>query len=51
MKHLIMKEHEIAKIVNDLRDIARMYAHTQQLRDQISHYIVPVLKHCAIIEG
>lgn len=41
---IVMKDHEIAKIVNDLRDIARNYAHTEQLRNRIHGYIVPILK-------
>jgi hypothetical protein len=38
-----IKEHEIAKIVNDLNAIARKWGHTQQLRAHISQYIVPIL--------
>lgn len=38
-----MKGREIAQVVNELRDIAVRYAHTQQLREQIHAVIVPVL--------
>lgn len=39
-----LKDGEIADIVNKLRDTARMYHDTQQLRAQIHEVIVPVLK-------
>lgn len=39
-----MKDHEIARIVNILRDIAVEYGQTQQLRERIAQVIVPVLK-------
>ncbi len=39
-----MKDHEIAKVVNNLRDIAKEYGQTQQLRSRIGSYIVPILK-------
>lgn len=38
------KDHEIQKIVNDLRDITIKYKDCQQLREQIHSYIVPILK-------
>ncbi|MFM0044060.1 hypothetical protein [Paraburkholderia sediminicola] len=38
-----MKDHEIAAIVNQLRDIAKEYGHAQQLRERIAGVIVPVL--------
>lgn len=34
-----MKEHEVAKLINDLTEIARTYSHTQQLRERISYCI------------
>ncbi len=34
-----MKDHEIAELVNDLRDIGAEYGHTQQLRERISHRV------------
>lgn len=37
-----MKDHEIAALVNELRDTAIKYAGTQQLRERIAHIIVPV---------
>ena len=39
-----LKDHEIAKIVNDLRDIGKTYGQSQQLRERIARYIVPILK-------
>ena len=39
-----MKDHEIAAIVNELRDIAVQYHGSGQLRERIAHAIVPVLK-------
>lgn len=33
------KDHQIAKFVNELSDISRMYADTQQLRDKISNCV------------
>ena len=42
--HKCVKDHEIAKIVSTLRDIAVEYASTQQLRERIAQYIVPILK-------
>jgi len=39
-----MKDHEIAALVNELRDVAVTYGQTQQLRERIAHIIVPVLK-------
>lgn len=37
-----MKHNDIAKLVNDLRDVAITYAHTQQLRQRISDLVVPL---------
>lgn len=39
-----MKDHEIAKVVNELRDIATQYHDTQQLRERIASIVVPILK-------
>jgi len=39
-----LKDHEIAKIVNELRDIAVQFHASQQLRERIAQVIVPVLK-------
>lgn len=39
-----MKDHEIAALVNDIRDIAVKFAHTQQLRQAIADRVVPALK-------
>jgi hypothetical protein len=38
-----MKDHEIAKVVNELRDIATQYHDTQQLRERIAGIVVPLL--------
>lgn len=38
------KDHNIAEKVNELRDIAIDFCHTQQLRERIAHSIVPLLK-------
>jgi dTMP kinase len=38
------KDHEIAKLVSDLTDIAITYSGTQQLRQNISQYIVEAFK-------
>lgn len=39
-----MKDHEIAQMVNTLRDIAKEYASTEQLRERIAQVLVPILK-------
>ena len=39
-----IKDHQIAQIVNQLRDIAIEFHMVQQLRERIAHVIVPVLK-------
>lgn len=39
-----MKDHEVAIIVNLLRDETKMYADTQQLRARIAGIIVPLLR-------
>jgi len=37
-----MKDHELRELINDVTAVARIYVSTQQLREQISHLIVPV---------
>lgn len=39
----MMNEHEIALTVNRLRDIAKEYGQTQQLRERIAAVVVPLL--------
>lgn len=39
-----LKDHEIAQVVTKLRDIAKEFHATQQLRDRIGNVIVPALK-------
>ena len=39
-----MKDHDIQKIVNQLRDVAIQYGHTQQIRGRIHSVIVPRIK-------
>lgn len=39
-----MKDHQIAEVVNQLRDIALQFHGAQQLRERIAHVIVPLLK-------
>ncbi len=39
-----IKDHLIAKAINDLRDIAVKYHNTQQLREQIASVVRPLLK-------
>ena len=36
-----MKDHEVAQLVNGLREIAVEYGQTQQLRERIATYVVP----------
>lgn len=43
-----MKDHEIAKLVNDLTAVAREYGQTQQLRDRISQLVVTALRPPAL---
>lgn len=38
-----MNDHEIAKVVNELREISIKYRDTQQLRERIAHVVVPLL--------
>ena len=40
----VLKDHQIAALVNELRDIAIQYYGTQQLRERIAHAVVPALK-------
>jgi hypothetical protein len=42
-----MKDGEIAKVVNELRDIATQYHATQQLRERIANVVVPLLSQAA----
>ena len=39
-----LKDGEIAKVVNDLRDVALKFHNTQQLRERISQIVVPLLQ-------
>lgn len=39
-----MKDHEIALLINDVRDIAIDFSHTQQLRERLAYALVPHLK-------
>ena len=41
-----MKNNDIAKVINDVRDIARDYGQTQQLRQRLSNYLLPLLQRC-----
>ena len=43
-----MKDHEIAALVNTLRDIAIKYHGSQQLREQIAAVVVPALQRAAL---
>lgn len=38
-----MKDHEIALLINQVRDVAKEYGQTQQLRERIAGLLVPVL--------
>jgi hypothetical protein len=38
-----MKDHEIAALVNNLRNTAIQYASTAQLRERIAHVVVPAI--------
>ncbi len=40
----LLKDHEIAQLVNALTQVARDYHHTQQLREQISKLVNKALK-------
>lgn len=39
-----LKDHQIAALVNELRDIAIKYHSTQQLRERIAHAVTPLAK-------
>lgn len=39
-----VKDHEIAELVNTLRDTAKMYGQSQQLRCRIARIVVPFVK-------
>lgn len=43
IKAMKPKDHEIAKAVNDLRDVAIKYHSTQQLRERIAHVVQELL--------
>ena len=45
MEKKILKDHEIARIVNELRDIALEFHAHQSLRERIAYAIVPFLKN------
>lgn len=38
-----MKDHEIAKLVNDLREVAIEFHGAQQLRERIAQLVVPAI--------
>jgi tRNA C32,U32 (ribose-2'-O)-methylase TrmJ len=40
-----LKDHQIAELINELRDVAKKYSDTQQLRERIAHILVPVLRN------
>jgi hypothetical protein len=40
----VLKDHQIAALVNELRDIAVQYHGTQQLRERIAQVVVPILR-------
>lgn len=41
---LLLKDHEIANLVNRLRNISEMYGGTQQLRGRISRAVSEAVK-------
>lgn len=43
----MLKDHEIAQLVNELTKIAKEYAHTQQLRAHISRAVKEALNNAA----
>jgi hypothetical protein len=43
-RSLAMKDHEIAKVINDVTHVARMYGQTQQIRERLRAVLEPVLK-------
>lgn len=46
-----LKDHEIAALVNALRDVALQYRDTQQLRERIAELIQPVAAKLAAIDA
>lgn len=38
-----MKDDKLRELINDVTAVARIYAHTQQLREQISQLIAPAI--------
>lgn len=42
-----MKDHEIAALVNNLRDVAISFHGTQQLRSRIQDLVLPAIKSAA----
>jgi hypothetical protein len=40
-----MKDHELRELINDVTAVAKIYAHTQQLRTQISQLITPAIQN------
>ena len=38
-----LKDHEIAKVVNDVTDVARTFHNTQQLRERIRDAMEPLI--------
>lgn len=45
-----MKDHEIARLVNELRDVAVQYKDADQLRARIAHILTPVLQEKTQVE-
>jgi hypothetical protein len=43
LPELGLKEHVIRERVNELRDIAKTFGHTQQLRDHLSKFVKDLL--------
>lgn len=38
-----MKDHELRELINDVTAVAKIYAKTQQLRQQVSQLITPAI--------
>lgn len=38
-----MKDHELRELINDVTAVAQIYAHTQQLREQVAQLITPAI--------
>jgi hypothetical protein len=45
-----IKDHVIRDMVNDLRDIAKTFHNTQQLRERIANKLVPLLQSAMVPE-